>query len=385
MDVHRLRSVLDLVISEHARLGVDHKLAQVLQALSVCVSNPSSGSDEQFRMALTDMLTALRRARTNDFVESSRRILVEIRGERLTGNGLAERVLDVANQRPFLAALARETVVGIADGLQQGLGACAAATASLEHLNIGPVQLEPDVYELGILLPDSLVRGDLERLVDELKGWSTMLREFMPMVSPLAPEVGLRTFSAKRFELSVRLDRDGALALGTIITKIHHLFGKVQANRRKAAELERQSYPPELVGHMKDYEKLIVPEGLKAIREVVSAKFLKTDKRPKEVDKVLERSLRFLAIRIRDGVDVEILGPQAVDAAATADQRTPAGEEGDTLPHHVRAALLMASRIPAAGSAQPAATSAPVAEEKAAQLPLSVLTAESDQQQQQAA
>ena len=382
MDVHRLRSVLDLVISEHARLGVDHKLAQVLQALSVCVSNPSSGSDEQFRMALTDMLTALRRARTNDFVESSRRILVEIRGERLTGNGLAERVLDVANQRPFLAALARETVVGIADDLQQGLGACAAATASLEHLNIEPVQLEPDVYELGILLPDSLVRGELDRLVDELKGWNRMLREFMPMVSPLAPEVALRTFSAKRFELSVPLDRDGALVLGTVIAKIHDIFGKVQANRRKAAELERQSYPPELVGRMKDYEKLIVPEGLKAIREVVSEKFLKTDKRPREVDKVLERSLRFLAIRIRDGVDVEILGPQAVDAAATADQRTPAGEEGDTLPHHVRAALLMASRIPAAASAQPAATTtAPAAEEKAVQLPLSVLTSESDQQQ----
>ena len=381
MDVHRLRSVLDFVISEHARLGVDHKLAQILQALSVCVSNPSSGSDEQFRMALTDMLTALRRARTNDFVESSRRILVEIQGERLTGNGLAERVLDVANQRPFLAARARETIVGIADDLQQGLVACASAKASLEHLNIGSVHLEPDAYELGILLPDSLVRGDIERLFDELRGWNKMLRELMPMVSSLQPAVALRTYSAKRFELSVPLDRDGALVLGTIIARIHDLLGKVRANRRKATELERQGYPPEIVGHMLEYEKVIVPEGLTAIQELVTTKFLKTEKRRKEIDKVLERSLRFMAKRIRDGVDVEILGPPAVDAAATADQRTPAGEEGDTLPHQVRAALLMASRIPAAGSTQPAATTAQTAEEKAVQLPLSVLTSESDQQQ----
>ena len=164
MDVHRLRSVLDLVISEHARLGVDHKLAQVLQALSVCVSSPSSGSDEQFRVALTDMLTALRRTRTNDFVESSRRILVEIHGERLTGNGLAERVLDVANQRPFLPARARETMVEIADDLQRGLGACAAAKASLEHMNVGPVHLEPDEYEP---LRDAI----RERLLDARCRW----------------------------------------------------------------------------------------------------------------------------------------------------------------------------------------------------------------------
>ncbi len=381
MDAHRLRSVLDLVISEHARLGVDHKLAQVLQALSVCVSSPSGGSDEQFRMALTDMLTALRRARTNDFVESNRRILVEIQGERLTGNGLAERVLDVANQRPFLAAHAREMIVGIADDLQRGLGVCASATASLEHMNIGPVHLEPDVYELGLLLPDSLVRGDLERLVNELKEWNRLLRELMPMVSALPPVVALRTHSANRFELSVRLDRDGALALGTIIARIHDLFGKVQANRRQAAELERQSYPPELVGHMMDYEKLIVPQGLRAIREVVTAKFLKSDKRRKEILKVLDRSLRFLAIRIRDGVEVEIQGPQTVDAAAIADERTPAGEAGEALPHHVRAALQTARCGPAAGPTQPGATAAPASEEKAVHLPLSTITGESDRQQ----
>ncbi len=381
MDVHRLRSVLDLVISEHARLGVDLKLAQVLQALSVCVSSPSSGSDEQFRVALTDMLTALRRTRTNDFVESSRRILVEIHGERLTGNGLAERVLDVANQRPFLPACARETMVEIADDLQRGLGACAAAKASLEHMNVGPVHLEPDEYELGLLLPDSLVRGDLERVGNELKDWGRLLRDLVPVVSALPPVVALRTFSAQRFELSVRLDREGALALGTIIARIHNLFGKVRANRRQAAELEQQGYPPEIIGHMMDYEKLIIPQGLRAIRELVTAKFLKCDRRRKEIDKVLDRSLRFLAVRIRDGEEVEILGPQAGDAAAIADERTPAGEAGEALPHHVRAALQMASRGPAAASTQPDATTTPASEEKAVQLPLSMLTSEPDQQQ----
>ena len=121
MDAHRLRSVFDFIISEHARLGIDHKLAELLQALSVCVSKPSAPSDERFRLALTELLTSLRRARTNDFVESNRRILLEIEGEQITGNGLAERILDVVNDRPFLAGRARERFVEIADQLQRRL------------------------------------------------------------------------------------------------------------------------------------------------------------------------------------------------------------------------------------------------------------------------
>ena len=89
MDVHRLRSVIDLIISEHGRLGIDAKLAELLLALGTCASKPSGPSDERFRSSLIELLTALRRARTNDFVESNRRILVEIQGERITGNGLA--------------------------------------------------------------------------------------------------------------------------------------------------------------------------------------------------------------------------------------------------------------------------------------------------------
>ena len=87
MDAHRLRSVIDLIISEHARLGIDAKIGELIQTLSICASKPSSKADERFRSVLMELLGALRRARTNDFVESNRRVLVEIQGERITGNG----------------------------------------------------------------------------------------------------------------------------------------------------------------------------------------------------------------------------------------------------------------------------------------------------------
>ena len=68
-------------------------------------------------------------------------------------------------------------------------------------------------------------------------------------------------------------------------------------------------------------------------------------KNDQDVDKLLDRCLQFLASRVRDGVGVEILGPPAADAAAGADERTPAGEAGEPITHHVRAALQTACRM----------------------------------------
>ena len=66
MDAHRLRSVIDLIIAEHRRIEIYHKLSRIQQTLDESASNPCSASDEQFRAALTSLLTALRGTTVND-------------------------------------------------------------------------------------------------------------------------------------------------------------------------------------------------------------------------------------------------------------------------------------------------------------------------------
>jgi hypothetical protein len=87
MDAHRLRSVIDLIIAEHRRLEVYQQLTWIQQKLDDCTANPCSESDEQFRSALTGLLTELRGTAINDLVESDRRILSRIEGDRVAGTG----------------------------------------------------------------------------------------------------------------------------------------------------------------------------------------------------------------------------------------------------------------------------------------------------------
>jgi hypothetical protein len=145
--------------------------------------------------------------------------------------------------------------------------------------------------------------------------------------------VSLRTYSTERFELAVPLDRDGALALGVTIARIYEMFRKVRDNRERAEELEKQSYPSDIVGRLTAYEHELVGQQMKAIKEELTKRNVRRGAgKPKEVDKLLDKGLRFLAVRIREGVEVEIAGPRVTTE--------PVAESGpEPVTHHVRAAL----------------------------------------------
>jgi len=305
MDAHRLRSVIDLIIAEHRRIENYQKLARIQQTLDESASNPCSASDEQFRAALTSLLTALRGTTVNDLVESDRRILAQIKGDRIAGNGLAERALEIANERPFLPARAKAAFAKLAAEVENRIQALSATQAGLQELDVDPVRRDGDSWELGILLPQRLIAGDIEKLLGELKEWNRIVKELVPLFTIASAAVSLRTYSTERFELAVPLDREGALALGVTIARIYEMFRKVRANRERAEELEKQGYPSDIVGRLTAYEHELVGQQMKAIKEELTKRNVRRGAgKPKEVDKLLDKGLRFLAVRIREGVEV---------------------------------------------------------------------------------
>jgi hypothetical protein len=327
-----LRSVIDLAIAEHRRVEVYQQLSWIQQTLDECTANPCTASDENFRSALTGLLTELRATALNDLVESDRRILARIEGDRIAGTGLAERALEIANERPFLPGRAKAAFANLAAEVENRIQALSATQTGLRELNVDPVRRDSDSWELGILLPQRLIDGDLEKLLGELKDWNRIVKELVPLFTKASAPVTLRTYSTERFELAVSLDRDAALALGVVIARVYEMFHQVKANRQRAEDLEKQSYPSEIVGKITAYEHQLVGRQMKAIKQELTKSHVRRGAgRPKEVDKLLEKGLRFLAVRIREGVEVEIAGPRAAQPMAEA------GPEPVT--HHVRAAL----------------------------------------------
>ena len=212
--------------------------------------------------------------------------------------------------------------------------------SGLLDLNIKALRWDADAYELGILLPESVIKGDLQNLLGELKEWNQSLRGLLPVLTTRAVEVSLRTHSTERFELSVPLDHDGASALGMVVARVYEMFGKVIANRERAVDLEKQGYPSEIVGRIKSYETQLINQQLKAIKQELTQRHVRRGAgKRKEIDRLLDKGLRYLAIRIGEGVALELVGP-------TIDADPVTAEAGaDAVTHHVRAALRMARQV----------------------------------------
>ncbi len=345
MDVHRLRSVIGRVIDEHHRLEIDEKLAKAVEALDECVTHPSPARDEHFRGILLELLDELSRAPTNELVESDRRILAGIRGDQFVGRGLAEWLRRLADERPFLAARAKDQYERLAKTLRAYREVLARIDEGFGKLGIDAVlQQEEAAYEIGILLPEALTKGNLERVSRELKAWDEKLRALFLVITTRPAVLSVRCVSSTCFELSALIDRDGALVLGTAIVGLHQIFKKVQSNRRTVTALTEQGYPQHIVGSLKGWENQMAQAELRGLKEQLMAMPACTEKtKQKDVERHLEHVLKFLATKISDGVRVEIAPP------AGADISVPGGENAEPdglggVPHEVRASLRVAWR-----------------------------------------
>ena len=373
MDAHRLRSVIDLLVAEHRRLEIDQKFERIQQALDKAASKPSPEADERFRGAFTELLAALRDSRAHDLVESERRIVERIGGGRFTGWGLAERVLEIANERPFLPARAKSLFANVAAELEARQNGLVSVQAGLGFLDVSPFTCDGDLWELGILLPERLIKGDLRNVLNELREWDNHLKDLLPLFSEGAVTMALRAHSTERFELAVTLDRERALALGVIIARVYEMFQEVRVNRRRAEDLEKQGYPSDIVAKITGYEQQIVNEGLQGLKAKLTQRNVRQGAgKRREVDKRLDAGLRFMAVRVREGVDVELLGPAPANATADAN--------ADPVTHHVRAALL------AAEQAGPTTTADEVKSDdaEAPRLPLSKIAGDSSEEKKAA-
>jgi hypothetical protein len=360
MDAHRLRSVVDFLIAEHRRTEIAQRFTRIEEGLEKAAAKPSAEADERFRSAFTDLLAALRDSRTHDMIESDRRIVAEIGGSRYTGWGLAERVLEVANERPFLPGRAKSLFSNIAAELEAWQNGLVSVQAGLSFLDIGPRAADGGLWELGILLPERLIKGDAGNVVHEISAWDEQLKTLLPLFSEGMVTVALRTNTTERFELSVLLDRERALALGTIVARVYEMFQEVRLNRRRAEDMEKHGYPSEVVGKVTGYEQRLINEGLQGLRAKLTQRLVRKNAgKPREIERRLDASLRFIAVRVREGVDVELTGPAPANATRDAN--------ADPVTHHVRTALLAAEQ---AGPSAPSGA-AKSGDAEAPRLPLS--------------
>jgi hypothetical protein len=332
MNLDRFHTILKALVREFQEQQIVQKLKVVATTLANSVGQPTPDNAAAFRKALQELNASLAACPSNAFVPSARHLLDVIGASTKTGNGLTavlNQTLE-ANQITPAAAVERVQVVhrDVAKFSQQ------ASVIAQAFAEIGVPEDTPlaDKYEIGFLVPASIVDGQVGPFGKELSRLDAHLRTITEVVGHPVASAELRALSSGSFELFLSSAPVVAACLMTAVERLVALYKTILEIRQLRQLLEQKNVPAAAVELIKKEEHQRVEKAIDGLADELLAKYYKPpdksqEARRNELRTGLVKALRYLADRIDRGVDIEARpGPEeAPPAGAAPTPPDPAG------------------------------------------------------------
>ena len=193
MDASRLLAVLADVEAETSSLTA--ALTKVTAAYTAARNTPAQDPTEAIRQARDDVRTLLTGSAANAYPPSRRRILQAIQGERFVGETATAHIDALLAEAAISPTAVLAALQTYGTQLSQFRTNCAQARKGLAGLHIEPDALVGDEAEVGILLPRSITKGQLNDLNRHLNRWNFALKGFAELAAADQREITIRALS----------------------------------------------------------------------------------------------------------------------------------------------------------------------------------------------
>ena len=213
--------------------------------------------------------------------------------------------------------------------------------SALEALGIGAEDLAPGEFEVGFLIPREAVDNELEQLGKEFEELDAILGPFMELTGQGRPDLQVRSISSSGFQLFLAALPDRALTMSKIVESLLSSYERIKRLREKAAGLEDEEVPDELIERLKIHANERMEIDINALTNelVGQATARLPEGRPNELRVEVKRSLRRLANRIDEGYSIEV---RSFSPPEDEDEEAPEGVTEDV----VEAARAITERQP---------------------------------------
>lgn len=176
MDVSRLLEVLDDIEAEFED-GLIRLIAGLVQQYTTARDSPTIDNAPLIQKAFSSLTEHIDEGRFSQYPPSKAGILNAIGGKTRVGLGLRNRLDD-------LMSIPGQTTAGIVTALtavQTDVNtfkkSCTQTRVGLQGLGLSPHTIPTNQFEVGVLIPETLVDRKLSSLVKELGLWNIKLSE----------------------------------------------------------------------------------------------------------------------------------------------------------------------------------------------------------------
>jgi hypothetical protein len=309
MNVERFHAIVGALKSELEETEEASLLEQLATAVQQLSADPAQeAAQQQVSQLRRDLDQVLRSAESNTFSPAWREAVAELGVADLLGEALAEQLEKIFSRNEITPTTAAEEINAIKeriDALVQGLN---EASSGLEFFQIGAEELNPGEFEIGFLIPRSVVQDGLESLGQEFTKLKRLLGPFTELAGESRPDIRIRSLSSSEFQVFLESTQGVALMVAAALERLLAAYERILNIRQKRKELaEDEDVPDEVLEPLSGHASQLMQQEIELIVEeiIVSAKH-GDEGRLNELRRELTLSLNGLATRIDHGYNVEV-------------------------------------------------------------------------------
>jgi hypothetical protein len=276
MNVERFHVIVRALKTELENTAEASLLEQLATALQQLSADPTQqGTQQQVSQHRRDLDQALRGAASNRFSPAWREAIDELGVSDLLGDTLAEEIERIFSRNEITPATAADEINAVkqrVDALLQGLS---AASLGLEFFEIGAEELNAGEFEIGFLIPRSVVRDGLESLGKEFVQLKRLLGPFTELVGEGRPDIRVRSLASSEFQVFLDSTQGVALVVATAIERVLAAYERILTIRQKRKELaDEGGVPDEVLEPLSMHASQVMEDEIELIVDeiVVSAK-----------------------------------------------------------------------------------------------------------------
>lgn len=308
MDASRLFEVINDV-EEDLEGGLTKLLAVVVQQYTVARDGPTVDNGPAIQAALASLFEHIDKSKFSNYPPSKAGILEVIGGNGLLGPELKHRLTRIVIVPDRTAAGVVLTMGELQAQIITFRKTCTMVKTGFKSLGLAPHSTPNDQFEVGVLIPKTLVKEDFSLLLKEMSAWNRIVRAFQEVAGEEEREVTPIGLATGSYETYIQVGYAVAISLSLTIDKILEWYTKILAIREHSQKLNDLGIPtPEAKAH----EKELVDQGIQTlVTEIMKQVHVKVDAhRKNELETNLRISIKHVARFVDRGGNVEITAAQ---------------------------------------------------------------------------
>jgi len=331
MDAGRLFQVLSDFIAEAAAISLPASLSALVTAVQASINSPNANTDQQFRVALSNLYEMLEKCPSNSWPPSKKALLEQAGLATVTGRGLRQRIAAVLSSDMVMKSTALAELGTISNEVQQKITQATQSVQTLGALNVKAELPPPEQAEVTFLLPSTIDTSSLEKVQQELKFIDQLLRTLSEINGEGTGSTRVQEISKGSLIVVATAAYATARALLNLVDRAVEGWQRVIDLKRQQSELEASKVPQPVLDGLKEY----IDGHLTREAAIIAAEFVKAGKvtdegRRNELETKLKISTKLLAARIDVGAKIE-----AAVSFAPASQSEPLNAQQEALKQEI--------------------------------------------------